>query len=755
MPQDSSGRQENRSQPEDQFTLLFSQAFGLEKASLLAPEYPVTDIYGTSRYVDYALQSSDGKIAFEIDGLTWHHPAVVTAGDYEDQLLRQNSLLHFGWRVYRWTDRQIIQEPDQVQEQLQLFLERIPGLLALDDFLPKQHGAVIELRPHQEDALASLHALRTEGKTIALLWHATGVGKTVTAIADARRLTGRTLYVVHRRDLVTQTANAFREFWPEVSAGLYFGGARNPDAFNVVGTVQSIAEDLQHFAPGQFDYLIIDEAHHATAATYRRILGYFRPKFILGLTATPERADGESALELFRDCAHRLSLREAVEKGELVPIRCVRVETNVDLSKVRYNQVQYNRRDIEETVAVPARDKLILKTYQEHVPGRKAVAFCVNVGHGEDLAQRFRDAGVPARGVSGRMPGKDRESVLKAFHEGELRVLCACDLLNEGWDCPDVEVLLMARPTLSKVIYLQQLGRGTRKAPGKECLIVFDFVDNASRYSQSLNLHRVLGERRYRQGALVLATAEQLAAENEALARGERPTFVLELALWARDYREIDVFNWQEAVRDMLSASELEVRLHAGEGRVRRAVERGALLPDHSLTLGERTLYYFKAERKEEVRLALGLAEVTDDNIRGFFMQFVEEMDMGASYKPVALLALLDCVDEDGRAKVSEVARRFGSFYEQRKQAGLVVERPSAVMSRVGNLEETEIQRVLLQMPLEKFGRRGYIDHDRRDAAQIRFAPRLWRHLAPDDFPRIRDLCQQAIRDYYARIDSR
>src|SRR5207249_7227704 len=122
---------------------------------------------------------------------------------------------------------------------------------------------------------------------------------------------------------------------------------------------------------------------------------------------------------------------------------------------------------------------------------------------------------VPARSVSGRMPAREREQYLRQFQQGDLHVLCACDLLNEGWDCPDVEVLLMARPTLSKVIYLQQLGRGTRKAPGKECLIVFDFVDNASRYNQSLSLHRVLGVSRYRQGGLVVAPPDLLDAEEE------------------------------------------------------------------------------------------------------------------------------------------------------------------------------------------------------------------------------------------------
>ena len=159
--------------------------------------------------------------------------------------------------------------------------------------------------------------------------------------------------------------------------------------------MQSLTRHLDRFAPDDFAYLIIDEAHHATAESYQKLLRYFRPEFTLGLTATPDRADGLSALEVFRNAAHRLSLREAVEKGELVPIRCVRVRTNVDLSRVRFNQVQYNRRDIEETVLVPSRDRLIVETYRDHVPGRKAVAFCVNVRHGEELAERFRSEGIP------------------------------------------------------------------------------------------------------------------------------------------------------------------------------------------------------------------------------------------------------------------------------------------------------------------------------------------------------------------------
>jgi superfamily II DNA or RNA helicase len=705
--------------------------------------------------VDFALKTVDGRVAFEVDGLMWHVPDTSDAervDQYEDQLLRQNSLVHEGWRVFRWTDRQIAQEPEKVKEELALFLERVPGLLAFEDFLPKQHGEVIELRPHQEEALESLERLRSQGNTIALVTHAQGAGKTVTAITDAHRFGGRTLFIAHTRELVLQARDQFNRLCPEAETGLFIDDTRDTDAQHVVGTVQSLSRNLNQFRSGDFDYLIVDEAHHATGDSYQRILRYFQPRFTLGLTATPERADGLSALEVFRNAAHRLTLREAVERGELVPIRCVRVQTNVDLSRVRFNQIQYNRRDIEETVLVPSRDKLIVKTYNDHVRGRKAVAFCVNVRHGEDLAERFRSAGVAARAVSGRMGKTERKECLNAFVAGELRLLCACDLLNEGWDCPDVEVLLMARPTLSKVIYLQQLGRGTRKAPGKECLIVFDFVDNASRYNQSLNLHRIMGTAQYRPGSLVLAPQDSLRTELQAISTGNSPTQVLPVDLWTRGYQEIDVFNWQDAVSGMIASSDLELELAASEGRIRSAVDRQLIVPDHTLALGERQYYYFHRDRIDEIRETLGLPRVDDASIRDLFLDFVAKMDMSSSYKPVLLLAILDNADERGRAGLDDVAAAFHAFYLTRLQQGLPVEQTGVRMRKPDCLSLDEVRSTMLQTPFRKFEQRKYLSYDKEDLARIRFQSALWRQLSDEDRTTIRSRCERAISDYYQRI---
>lgn len=597
--------------------------------------------------------------------------------------------------------------------------------------------------------------MRSDGKTIALLNLAMGTGKTVIAIDDARKLNARTLYLAHRKGLVTQTRDRFRQFWPDSKPGLWQGRIRDDPAEHLVicASVQTLAENLHEFAPSAFAYLIIDEAHHAPAETYQKILRHFQPAFILGLTATPDRPDGKSVLSFFQDCAHRMTLEEAVQKGELVPIRCVRVKTNVDLTRVRFNQIQYNARDIETTVLIPARDELIIQTYLDHVAGRRAVVFCVNVRHGEDLAERFRNRGTPAASVSGRDPTTKRQKILQAFEAGELDVLCACDILNEGWDCPAVEVLFMARPTLSKIIYLQQLGRGTRKSPatGKTCLYVFDFVDNPGRYNAPLSLHRVAGKKDYHPGGLVLAPDEQMAQEKQQFGRREKPQALLDIGLLSLDYEEIDLFNWQEAVRDMISATDLDRELAATEGKVRGAVEQGRLVPDHTLALGQRTYFYFSRTRVEEIRTLLGLPQVTPGTIKRLFFEFVEEMDMAASYKPVLLLAFLDAANARGRARMSDVVSRFTDFYKTRAEAGATVEFPNLRMARFKDLTSAEIQGLIVSMPLRKFQQRRYLDHA-RDLAWIQFNHDLWRQLATADIERVRALCHTSIERYYARL---
>ena len=216
------------------------------------------------------------------------------------------------------------------------------------------------------------------------------------------------------------------------------------------GSIQSIALNLDMFKEDDFDYIIIDEAHHATADTYQKVLAYFKPKFLLGLTATPERADDTNILEIFKNTAHKLDIQTAVEIGALVDVRCIRIHTNIDMTQVRFNSVQYNVRDLDVKICVTERNALIVKTWLDYVKNKRTVVFCASVKHAERIAALFKEKGVSAEAVSGSMKTSERNELLAKFAKGELKVLCACDLLNEGWIVPRRKFCLWLVPQCRK-----------------------------------------------------------------------------------------------------------------------------------------------------------------------------------------------------------------------------------------------------------------------------------------------------------------
>jgi superfamily II DNA or RNA helicase len=741
------------SSSEDLFVDIFQEVLGFERTQLLIPQYPFADIYDGGRFIDFAFISRLDKYAFEIDGEAWHAPdgSMVGHQGYRDQLLRQNSLIFQGWRVYRWTDVQLAQERDRIQQQIELFLEKEIVAGTLDGFLPKQEAAEISLRTHQQDALQQLENLRNQGKTITLLTHATGTGKTHVAIADARRFGLRTLYLAHRRTLLTQTQERFSELWPNVDAAVFQKKQGKPTTHVVLSTVQAISGVLDLFDEREFGYIIIDESHHAAAETYRKVISYFRARFILGLTATPDRHDGQSLIDIFQNCAHRLELEEAIERELLVPIRCVRVKTNIDLSKIRYNGVDYRARDLGEALQIPDRDRLIVDTYCTHTAGKRAVCFCINVEHSESMARAFNQQGIKAAHVSGRMGEQQRQGILDAYRAGDIRVLCACDILNEGWDSPETEVLLMARPTLSKVVYVQQLGRGTRKAPGKDCLLVFDFIDNTNRYAQAMSAHRLFKKPHYRPGALVAASPKALAEEAGEFTVGKKPAVILALHLWAEKYEVIDIFRWQDEVQDMYQASELEAELGTGDSVVRRWVEADKLRPDYTIPVGDRIYYYFKKERLEEIRQQFNLEPITKTNIKGKFFEFVEKIDRRYSYKPVLLLGLLELANDKGQVTIPDLVQFFKRFYLQRLENGQIVEQPTSRLAHIADLTDNDIERIMLAMPFEKFERRKFVQR-RKELTQLQFNPVLWRQLTVDDRTTLQHMAQTALILYYDRL---
>ena len=743
---------------EDLFIELFSDAFGAEKAGYLYSQYHFYDIYQNSRYADFLLESNGRKVAIEIDDEGSHHKSLVASGKFYDDLLKQNSMIYMGWDVYRWAVRQMQLQPELVKDELKVFLGNRPRLQEIEDYLPPQRGRALdgislELKNHQQEALEALRSMRERRETIALLCHATGTGKTVTAVLDAKRCGGRTLFLAHTHELVDQAARTFRDLWPEAALGRYTERIKQPDAHVVCGSVQSVALHLEQFKDNAFDYLIIDEAHHAAADTYQKVLAYFKPRFTLGLTATPERADDKSILEIFKNTAHKLDIQTAVELGELTPVRCIRIHTNIDLTKVRFNSVRYNIRDLETKIYVPERNRLIVDTWLQYVRGRRTVVFCASVWHAEEIAALFQKAGIPAAAVSGGMKRSEREEFQEKFVRREIQVLCACDLLNEGWDCPEIEVLFMARPTMSRVLYTQQLGRGMRLYEGKESLMVFDFVDNASQYNMPMSMHRLFKLRKYHAGELVLSPKDKQTAEAELYARWEKPAALLDWPVDATDYELVDIFNWQEEAEGMISQMEFVRRVNVQTETIERYVREGRLVPDLTVPMSEhRTFKYFREESLEKYAQQYGWTLIDDSNRKDMFMDMVRKMDMSYSYKPVLIKAVLRYADEKGRVRLEDIADYFRTYYEGRRAAGLVVEKANSIFAK-GGYTGKEAERNILANPFKRFEDMQMLRHT-RTLGIIQVDEAVWKRLGAEEKAEIERICDEKLEKYYQRINN-
>ena len=708
---------------------LFCEAFGPEKTENLQVQYLCVDIYGRHRYIDFALESPESKIAIEIDGETYHNPSKVSENKYADDLLKQNSLIYDNWKVYRWIYSQLEKQPEKVKDELITFLGTSPMFKAFEADLPVQMGQTIELRDYQQEATKNLQKMREDGKTIALLYHSTGVGKTITAATDAKAVGGRTLFLVNALKLASQAQETFAKVWPEATLGEYTGSQKDMTQTVIFATVQSISKDLEKFSPTDFDYLIVDECHHAAANTYQKIFTYFHPKFILGLTATQERSDGEDMLELFQNVAHKMDLKTAVERGVLVPIRCIRVKTNIDLTDVRINGIKYNSQDLESKLFIPERNQLIVDTYLKYVNGKKTVIFCASVDHAAEIAMLLRDNGVKAEAVSGRDRVEVREKILKDYETG----------------------LFMARPTMSKTIYLQQLGRGTRRCPGKEDLLVVDFVDNANMFNMPYSLHRVLDIAKYQPMAYVLAPENKRKLDQDMLFQGEKPEAWLDVPIDVSDYEIIDLFNWQNSVKDMISQIEFVRMVDVQSETVERYIKDGKVKPDLSIPFGDKRMFhYFREESIRNIAKQYGWDLITPQNMADKFMKFIETMDMSYSYKPVLLKAIYEYMDSSGRVALPDVVDYFINFYEDRKAHGMVAEKSTSIYQK-GGYTRKDVEKNILSNPFKRFEDMRFLMRC-KDVETIEVNPIIFRKLTREDWLHIVNVCDKSLEKYYLRL---
>ena len=354
------------------------------------------------------------------------------------------------------------------------------GALVFEDPRPAYRVEPLEPREVQKLALRELERLRQDGETRALVVAATGLGKTFLAAFDARAAE-RVLFIAHREELLRQAEDAFERVYPARTRGWLADGRAELDRDVVFASIQTLSrpEHLARPELARFDHVVVDEFHHAAADTYQRVLQALSPRFLLGLTATPFRADQRDLLSLCNgNLAYQVGLLEAIAFGWLVPFRYHGIADVVaytdDLLTARKT---YDTTRLTLRFNTEERADLVMRHYRAHA-GRAALGFCVSIDHADFMAACFAAAGVAAAAVHSGAGSMDRVEAVRQLAQGRLAVLFTVDLFNEGVDIPAVDLVMFLRPTESMTIYLQQLGRGLRLHEGKAHLTVLDFIGN-------------------------------------------------------------------------------------------------------------------------------------------------------------------------------------------------------------------------------------------------------------------------------------
>ncbi|HEV8483775.1 MAG TPA: DUF3427 domain-containing protein, partial [Blastocatellia bacterium] len=333
--------------------------------------------------------------------------------------------------------------------------------------------------PIQQEALTALEATRKEGHKAGLVVLATGLGKTWLSAFDSAPFK-RVLFVAHREEILGQALESFRRVRPTDYLGRYSGQEKSPGAAVLFASIQTLShtKHLQRFSPTAFDYIVVDEFHHAEARTYRRLIDYFRPEFLLGLTATPERTDGADLLALCdQNLVYRCDLTEGIRRELLCPFHYFGVPDDVDYRNIPWHNRRFDLNELEAAVATQARAENALDQYRKRA-GKRTIAFCVSQRHADFMADFFRRNGVRAVAIHSGPQTAPRAKSLEQLRDSELDVICAVDILNEGVDLPELDTIMMLRPTESRIIWLQQFGRGLRRGNFGKKLTVIDYIGN-------------------------------------------------------------------------------------------------------------------------------------------------------------------------------------------------------------------------------------------------------------------------------------
>jgi superfamily II DNA or RNA helicase len=354
------------------------------------------------------------------------------------------------------------------------------------------------LRPYQQEALDAVVLNANNGISKQLVVLPTGAGKTVifSQLPIIKPDTLPMLVLAHRSELLEQARSKILASNPNLTVEIEQADRKAGKVDVVVASVATLGRNntprIEEYPKDYFKSIVIDEAHHAAAPSYRRIIDYFSPDFLLGVTATPQRSDSTRLIDVFDEIVYYKTIQDLIQDGWLAPLIGYRVKTSTDISEVEIQNGEYSQSQLEEKIDNPERNAYVVAAYRNLAMAKKALVFASGVRHAENLAVSFRQASVETAVIVGSTPREEREKILAQFAKGQISVIVNVGVLTEGFDEPSLEAIILAKPTRSTLLYTQIVGRGTRLFEGKEHCIIIDIADT-TKGKKPIGLPTLLG----------------------------------------------------------------------------------------------------------------------------------------------------------------------------------------------------------------------------------------------------------------------
>lgn len=354
------------------------------------------------------------------------------------------------------------------------------------------------LRPYQKEALDAVLLNANNGISRQLVVLPTGSGKTVifSQLPIIKPNTLPMLVLAHRSELLEQAKSKILQSNPNLTVEIEQAERKAGKVDVVVASVATLGRNntprIEEYSKDYFKSIVIDEAHHAAAPSYRRIIDFFSPDFLLGVTATPQRSDSTRLIDVFDEIVYYRTIQDLIQEGWLSPLVGYRVKTSTDISEVEIQNGEYSQSQLEEKIDNPERNAYVVAAYRNLAMAKKTLVYASGVKHAQNLAVSFRQASVETAVIVGTTPREEREKILAQFATGQISVIVNVGVLTEGFDEPSLEAIIIAKPTRSTLLYTQIVGRGTRLFEGKERCIIIDIADT-TKGKKPIGLPTLLG----------------------------------------------------------------------------------------------------------------------------------------------------------------------------------------------------------------------------------------------------------------------